>query len=279
MSMKKGTCKLCLLEADLCDSHYMPRAMYKYSRAPELKTPHPVVLSGGKPKQGTAQVRDYVLCQVCEDRFRRNGETWVLAQIPHDYGEPFLLHAAANAVTPAIIEPDRVLIAGRTTPGFDMDKLIYFGASIFWRGAAHRWQPIDGYEVPMVHLALYQEELRLFLLGQASFPADVSLIVMLWPYEKVPPGALLPDSSPGTGWERYWFYITGLGFVLDFGRSVPAEIRRRSTSHSPEQFVTISKQFGDMVWKQIKKLAEDFSGLESMLKEIAAIRSKTPHTR
>lgn len=38
--MQKGTCKLCLRETDLCDSHYMPRAMYKYNRATALTTPH-----------------------------------------------------------------------------------------------------------------------------------------------------------------------------------------------------------------------------------------------
>jgi hypothetical protein len=281
MSVEKGTCRLCLLEAaDLCDSHYIPRAMYKYNRAAELRTPHPVVLAGGKPKQGTAQIRDYVLCQGCENRFRLNGETWVLANIPHDYGGPFPLQVAANAIAPTIIESDRILIAGKTTPGFDIEKLIYFAASIFWRGAAHRWGPVDGSEVPVVHLGPYQEELRLFLLGQAPFPADVSLTVMLWPFEKVPPAALFPCASPVTGWKRYWFYISGLGFVLDFGKSVPTTIRSRSTSHSPEQFVTISKQFGDMVWKSMRELVGNaFSGLETMLKEISAIRSKTPQQK
>jgi hypothetical protein len=277
--VKKGICKLCLLPADLCDSHYIPRAMYKYNRAPELKTPHPVMLTSGKPKQGTEQVRDYVLCKACENRFRQNGETWVLAHIPHDYGEAFPLHAAVKAITPVIFEPDTVLIAGKATAGFDMEKLIYFGASIFWRGAAHQWAPIDGYEVPVVHLGPYQEQLRLFLVGQNSFPANVSLTIMLWPFEKVPPAALMPDLSHQTaGWNQYWFYITGLGFVLDFGKSVPAEVRSRSSSHSAEGLVTISKPFGDMVWKQMKKLATDFSSLEQMLKEIEIVRSKGPQT-
>jgi hypothetical protein len=207
------------------------------------------------------------------------GETWILANIPHDYDDPFPLHAAANASTPAIIEPDRIPIAGRTTNGFDMDKLIYFGASIFWRGAAYRWQPVDGHQVPIVHLGEYQEELRLFLLGKSSFPTDVSLTVMLWPYKKVPPAALLPDHYLMTKWEQYWFYITGLGFVLDVGRNVPPEIRSCSTSHAPEQFVTITRQFGDMVWKLMKELlGEDASRFDSLLKEIELVRSKALRT-
>ena len=270
--MQRGICKLCLLDADLCDSHYMPRAMYKYNRAEQLNTPHPVMVTSGTPKQGTDQVRDYVFCKDCENRFRLNGETWVLANIPHGYGEPFPLHAALKSATPSIVEADRALIPGRTTNGFDMDKLIYFGASIFWRGAAHQWK-LNGLEVPPVSLGLHQESLRLFLLGKASFP-DVFLTVMLWPYEYVPPAALLPDYSLVPNWQRYWFYITGLGFVLDFGANAPTEIRPRSTSHSPEQFVTISKEFANAVWTRMKEMVADTSKLDGLLKEIATIRSR-----
>jgi hypothetical protein len=187
--MEKGTCKLCLLDADLCDSHYVPRATYKYSRAKQLKTPHPVVVSGDTARQGTDQARDYVFCKECENRFRVNRETWVLANIPHDYGEPFPLHAALRTATPSIVESGRALIPGRTSHGFDTDKLIYFGASIFWRGAAHQWK-LDGSDLPRVDLGCsYQEALRLFLLGKAPFPADVFLTVMLWRYQNVPPAA------------------------------------------------------------------------------------------
>jgi hypothetical protein len=270
--MEDGTCRLCVLRADLCDSHYIPRVMYKYSRAKQLKTPHPVVVSGDTVRQGTDQARDYVFCKECENRFRVNGERWVLANIPHDYGEPFPLHAAANAATLTIVEPDRVLIPGRTTSGFEMDKLIYFGASIFWRGAAHQWK-LDGSDLARPDLGVFQELLRLFLLGIAGFPADVFLTVMLWPYQKVPPAALMPDSSPVTGWQRYWFYITGLGFVLDFGPNIPKEIQTRSTSHSPERLITISKEFADMVLANMKESTTDIPNLDAMLKEIVAIRS------
>jgi hypothetical protein len=272
--METGICKLCLLRADLCDSHYMPGATYKYSRATELKNPHPVMLTGETPKQGTDQVRDYAFCQKCENLFRVNGETWVLANIPHDYGAPFPLRAAATASIPAIMEPKRILIAGKATKGFDMDKLIYFGASIFWRGAAHQWKPINGYEIPTVRLGVHQEQLRLFLRGESGFPTDVSLSVMLFPYDPVPPGFLLP-SALGPEGEKYWFYITGLGFILDLGANSPIELRKFSTSHSPEQFVTIDEQFGDMVWKEIKQVVpKDLSAFAPMLKEIDAIRSK-----
>jgi hypothetical protein len=248
--------------------------MYKNSEAKQQKTPHPGMVTCDTARQGTDQVRDYVFCQECENRFRINGETWVLANIPHDYGESFSLHTALNTATPSIVESDCILIPGRTTNGFDIDQLIYFGASMFWRGAAHQWKAFNGFTVPPVNLGLYQEALRLFLLGKTPFPTDVFLTVILWPYKKVPTAALLPNSSAVTGWQRYWFYVTGLGFVLDCGSNVPTEIQNRSTSRSPEQLVTVSKQFADMVLALMKEWVADAPELDGMLREIKAMRSE-----
>jgi hypothetical protein len=272
--MKKGTCKLCLKERSLCDSHYMPGALYKHSRAPKLKNPHPIVLTGTKPKRGTGQVRDYLLCAKCENRFRVRGETWVLSNIPHDYGKPFALRAAALETTPAVTAGDVWLIAGRTTPAFDIDKLIYFAASIFWRGAAHDWPQSMGLPVDRISLGAHLEPLRAYLNDEASFPADLFITVMLYPYETVPPGFILPHESSVPGGGRYWFYVTGLGFVLDFGDKVRPEIKSHATNHSPEQFITVSNQFGEAVRERTREMMGDTSELTELFKEIAAVRAR-----
>lgn len=271
--MKKGTCKLCLKERSLCDSHYMPGALYKHSRAAKLKNPHPIVLTGTKPKRGTGQVRDYILCRECEERFRVRGETWVLSNIPHDYGKPFALREAAIATRSPIIRGDVVLLAGKATPAFDIDKLIYFAASIFWRGGAHQWSEAMGLEIPQVSLAAHSEDLRAYLAGEASYPTDLYITVMLHPYETVQPGFILPHASSVPGWDRYWFYVTGLGFVLDFGDAVPPEVISHATSHSPEQFITVSNQFGETLRARIRELMGDTSELTDLFKEIAAVRA------
>ncbi len=99
----------------------------------------------------------------------------------------------------------------------------------------------------------------------------------MWPYNEVLPAALLPRSAHVNGWERYWFYISGLGFVFDFGKKVPSEIRKRCTSHSPEQLITVSAEFGDMVRNVIRQelMSKDLSRIERTLKEIAVLRSKS----
>ena len=76
--MKRGKCELCRAVADLHDSHYLPKSGYKKMRASDLKNPNPVVLSGGKAKQSSLQVRDYKFCGACEERFNKGGEAWIL---------------------------------------------------------------------------------------------------------------------------------------------------------------------------------------------------------
>jgi len=89
--MKRGKCKLCHALADLRDSHYLPRAGTEDAcKRPEES--NPVVLSGGKAKQSSLQVRDYKFCGACEERFNKGGEAWILNKIPQNYGEPFWLH-------------------------------------------------------------------------------------------------------------------------------------------------------------------------------------------
>ena len=90
--MKRGKCELCRAVADLHDSHCLPKSGYKKMRGSDLKNPNPVVLTGGKAKQSSLQVRDYKFCGACEERFNQGGEAWILNKIPQNYGDPFWLH-------------------------------------------------------------------------------------------------------------------------------------------------------------------------------------------
>jgi|SRR5205809_3343112 len=73
--MPLGTCKLCLTkDSDLQDSHLQAKAGYRLLR--ESPGIAPVVVREVMMKD--EQVRDYVFCAACEDRFNKNGETWIL---------------------------------------------------------------------------------------------------------------------------------------------------------------------------------------------------------
>ena len=55
--MEHGICKLCLKDADLLDSHYLPKRTYSMNMARSLKNPNPVTLAHGQAKQVSDQLR------------------------------------------------------------------------------------------------------------------------------------------------------------------------------------------------------------------------------
>jgi hypothetical protein len=273
--MKRGKCELCHAFADLRDSHYLPKSGYKKMRASDLKNPNPVVLSGGKAKQSSLQVRDYKFCGACEERFNKGGEAWILNKIPQNYGEPFWLHILLNSKTPTV-NGDDLLFSQAGIPEVDIAKLVYFALSIFWRGT-RLWSAVEGGQPPKLYLGRQEMAIRAFLLGRGKLPKDVVVTVAVWPYKKVYPMAMMPRADAGTGYRSYWFYFFGFIFLLALGRKIPAQQRRTCSYHSPEKFLTLSLGLGSLVKEAISTelLSLDRSKIESMFKEIQAIRSKT----
>ena len=95
----------------------------------------------------SAQARAHLLCSECEHRLNDGGEDWVLK---HCWRSPthFPLHSALLGATPFVDENGFRSYEGLKIPGVAIDKLSYFGASIFWRAAARDWdvgkEPRDG---------------------------------------------------------------------------------------------------------------------------------------
>jgi uncharacterized protein YlaI len=92
--MRRGKCELCHRVRDLHDSHFLPKAGYKRAREASLTNPNPVVISAGKLKQSSAQIRNLKFCGECESRLNNGGEKWVVNATPHTYGAPFSAHGA-----------------------------------------------------------------------------------------------------------------------------------------------------------------------------------------
>jgi len=169
--MPRGICKLCLLEKDLQRSHLMGRALYKILR--ENDGDDPIVMTPKLVTHTSRQVRDYVLCKSCEDRFSKNGEAYFGTLVARKNGFPLL-------------DKLRLALAHREEKGYaefsgdrigvDTDKLAYFALSALWRSGAHKWSTLAG-QTTSVDLGHYTEVLRKFLLGETQFPSDVAVIV------------------------------------------------------------------------------------------------------
>src|ERR1041385_4165807 len=127
-----------------------------------------------------------------------------------------------------------------------MEKIAYVGMSIFWRGAVHEWKDRIGTPTPPVELCGYEEPIRQFLLGGA-FPNDVALEVFVCAYNEVWPSMWLPTAAPLPERQRYWFYISGLIFILNFGYQMPAVTRRRCAYSYPTRVLIIDAMVSETV--------------------------------
>lgn len=274
--MPIGVCKLCLQTKDLQNSHYMPKGAYKINRAPALKNASPVVLSDEQLLQSTAQLSDYLLCPDCEQRFSRNGEAWVLNNVPRNYGEKFPILDALNAELPLLVDGETKLYAGAKVTSLDIEKVVYFAVSVFWRGAVHQWISSLRSEAPSVHLCAYEEPIRQFLLGTSPLPDDVAIWVLVCPNGSVLNAALMPWDNPLPECSRYCFYLSGLYFVLHFAYKLPQSYRTTCAYHPPDKIIWVSAEVENVVRQILHDhvISSDDSGVQKMLQEIAKMRSK-----
>lgn len=220
-------------------------------------------------------MKDRLLCADCERRFNERGEKWVLARIPADYGEPCILQDDLIRETPVYREYGLALYEGAKIPAFDMDQLVYFAASIFWRGAVRDWD-IDGERPPRLDLKEHQEPIRLFLLSQASFPKDVWLTTDISSHRPVLNGVIFPMPQNSPDWNSYWFYLSGVGFTLHFGSGVPEGTKHLCSQNTPQRIVKMESAFADRVRGLVRDIARKGSSeqIHDMLKEIEKIRGK-----
>src|SRR5215471_8612066 len=96
-SMPVGICKLChRSNVTLCLSHYLPKATFRAVR--EIGSARPVIIKNGISIQKDDQITAHMLCRECEERFSKNGETWMLEYANRADG--FKLYDLVTAVKP-----------------------------------------------------------------------------------------------------------------------------------------------------------------------------------
>lgn len=237
--MKVGDCALCKASAvNLLDSHYIPRALYKVSRSPQYTNQNPVLVSASTAVITGSQASDHLLCGDCEHRLNDGGERWVISQVWRNTTVFPLRQALVAAGATSVSEPNFLIFEAARIHGIMPDKLAYFAASIFWRGAAHDWT-IQGTKHDRLPLGPYREALRLYLIG-GSWPQDVILQIhvgngmeelrngtTVFPYRRY-------DKS---GVKQYCFTVPGITFYLYVGKAIPAPIRQFCSVRSVQRYV------------------------------------------
>ncbi len=250
----RGQCRLCFREDVLKKSHLLPASVYKLLRTGRSANPHPFALTPGTGVRTSKQVWRHFLCGECEQRFSQRGEAWVMANCWRGMNNfPIQEHLLKSE--PLLASDELKVFAGASIPEIKMAKLIYFGASVFWRASACHWiilgSPIH------IDLGPYAEALRLFLNDAVPFPREMVLnIGVSGLTNQTLDAGLFPKSSrTKIGIRRHRFIIPGIYFTLLVGKQITDAERLICAAHTSEGRINIWKQTDEeLISGSLKKL-------------------------
>jgi hypothetical protein len=164
----QGICKLCGEYKTLRKSHFIPKGFYpKDLKKLEYATRRAAGIH-------SRHVKQYLLCNSCEEKFNKNGESYVIKLIrPNETDFP-IRDKIASATSP---ESDGVSVVSAPTIGVDTDKFAYFMLSVVWRASVKQWRLPDRSLSNLLDPGEYQEPIRKFLNGETKFPDNMIVIV------------------------------------------------------------------------------------------------------
>lgn len=254
MSRDYGVCKLCLREGKLLRSHLVPRAYYKLLRTPGADHPNPLTTFDNTTRTSQDQLAQHLLCEACEDRINKNGERWVLLNNYRLAGPSPMYRALLAAKADPKFRSGTVYSA-LSVPEIDIDKLVYFGASIFWRASVTDWA-VGGKPMQLIQLgAKYQEQFRQYLNGQSGFPSSSAIWIAVVRSESPAPLINFPVGEIRGKHHQHGFHVFGLDYFLYVGGTLTEEVTRHCAVRTPERYMF----FTDMSDVVDRKAAEVFS--------------------
>jgi len=236
--MKQGICKLCENEKELCDSHLMPQGFYWRVLGEDER--NPILITERGSRESSIQVRDYVLCRECEERFDQRGENYALKMVGNR--ERFPLLENLESIKPSFEQKEWRAYYQRDTPGIDRDALKYFALSVFWRASVHTWRSAERGGKP-VHIELgaqNNEALRRYLLDEGPVPTTMTLFFVVCTDQFSQGSFYLPTFSRKKDFTwSYGFAACGYFFDLVVGKGQGRERTSICFMHSPERVICV----------------------------------------
>jgi hypothetical protein len=154
----------------------MPAALYRMTRWEGTANPNPILVSARGRIQSSEQIKDFLLCRDCEQRFSRNGERYTMTQVNRKGG--FKLLQTLENSTNKRSAGGFTFYYQTSTLGIDRAKLAYFALSVFWRAAVHVWHRLEQTE-PMIRMGIYEEPIRKYLLNETPFPSEIAILLFV----------------------------------------------------------------------------------------------------
>ena len=214
----KGKCGLCYQEAELKDSHLIPKSLYKRIRSSSESNDIILFRSDEASAHYTSsQIKRHFLCGSCEHLFSVKGENRVNREC-YDGKDSFEFR-------------DRVLLKGQPLNIYKVTKAaenfenwceyFYFAVSIIWR--ASNW-PDKNFPSQIVLGTSYEEDIREYLKNEAGIPDNIFLCIYVDSDNK--PSSLIhfPVTAKKDGFHIHSFYIPGMKFSLFIGKKARGKI-------------------------------------------------------
>lgn len=221
-----GTCRLCLTsEVELQFSHLMPAGIYRII----ADRGTPVLVSRETAVATSRQVRAHLLCTTCEQRFSQRGEDWVVRNCWRS-PEEFRLRDGLVATEPTAEDDHNLVYLAQNVPDLRIERFVYFGLSVFWRAAVHKWSETPG---DQVDLAGHENSVRTFLTGEQRLPHDIVLLISLGASsdQTINRTMTLPWLAGERPFRQFRFDIPGVTFSLLVGPNIPLQCVRTCAAH------------------------------------------------
>jgi len=238
--MISGTCRLCLEEKMLCESHLAPAGLYRYCKAEELG---PVRMTAKKIEVANVEVTAPLLCQECEDRLNRDGENWLLPKLA-TIDQKFPFHDLLVAVPPDTGDDGVGAYACSRNEKIGFRKLTNFAIGVFWKASVHSWTKDE--TDPLIDLGKYEEPFRLFLTRKGQFPEKACLTIAVIPPAKAVIGFNIPLLRRTHPYHQYLFYVPGIIFILGVGKQMTREEKETCFFSNPLHPIVLADLSNDI---------------------------------
>src|SRR5258708_5086234 len=124
-----GICRLCGVEKPLIKSHFMPKALYPKN---------PVLVTERTSLPTLEQMKEYLLCRPCDNRFNDKGESEVVRWLAPKTRKRFPLLEKMKVALCRFSGPRFSGYSG-TDIGVNTDHFAHFALSILWRAGVREW--------------------------------------------------------------------------------------------------------------------------------------------
>ncbi|MHA1360899.1 MAG: hypothetical protein ACTSRC_22485 [Candidatus Helarchaeota archaeon] len=221
----KNKCPLCDKIGEIRNSHLIPAAFYRII----ARNSEPVVIDGKVQRISNRQIKKELLCSNCELKLSENGEMYVSRNCLRE--NKFVFRDILFNMKPVMEKGGYKIYNISMNSEIDIQKILYFAISVFWRAAVIRWN-IGNNERVKIHLGSYYEsQLKSYLMGEIEFPKYTTLHLFIDCEDKYRFITIPYKIGKKNMVNMYGFSVPGMMFILAIGRSIPEVLRTGCLYH------------------------------------------------